>query len=134
MAAARRHDGGPVVWAGSADLADEVTGYFEPGAVSSVANSRPDARREEAGPLRERLAELVREVSGPEADVHLASVAFPRAIGTLAAAAGMRILGIDLGARSATRASPSRMARLRAGAMPAAAWPARSSGLVRPGG
>jgi MutL protein len=104
VAAARRHDGGPVVWAGSADLADEVIGFFEPGAASAVANPRPDARREDTGPLRDRLAELVREVSGPEEDAHLASVAFPRAIGTLAAAAGMRILGIDLGARSATRA------------------------------
>ena len=104
VATARRERGAPVIWAGSADLAADVIGLFEPGAASSVPNPRPDARREEAGPLRARLAELMREVATPEEEVHLASVSFPRAIGALARAAGLRVLGVDLGARSATRA------------------------------
>jgi hypothetical protein len=104
VASARREGTGPVIWAGSADLAGEVVDLFEPGAASSVPNARPDARSEDPGPLRARLAEVLREVASPEDDVHLASVAFPRSVGALAGAAGLRILGIDLGARSATRA------------------------------
>jgi hypothetical protein len=104
VAAARSEGSGPVIWAGSADLAADVVELFEPGAATIVANPRPDARREEPGPLRARLAELLREVSTPEEAAHLASVAFPRAIGALARGAGLRVLGIDVGARSATRA------------------------------
>ena len=103
-ASARRPGSGPVIWAGSVDLAGDVLNLFEPGAASSVANPRPDARREDPVPLRMRLVELLREVASPEDEVHLASVAFPRAMGALAAATGLRILGIDVGARSATRA------------------------------
>jgi hypothetical protein len=104
VASARREGTGPVIWAGSTDLAREVVHLFEPGAASSVPNARPDARSEDPGPLRTRLAEVLREVAGTEDDVHLASVAFPRSVGALAGIAGLRILGIDLGALSATRA------------------------------
>ena len=104
VAAARREGSGQVIWAGSVDLADDVVALFEPGAATSVPNPRPDARREDTGPLRTRLVDLLREVANPEDRIHMASVAFPRAIGALAGATGMRILGIDLGARSATRA------------------------------
>lgn len=104
VAAARREGSGPVIWAGSADLAADVGDMFEPGAATIVANPRPDARREEPGALRARLAELLREVATPEEAVHLSSVAFPRAIGVLARGTGLRVLGIDVGARSATRA------------------------------
>ena len=104
VASARRPDGGPVIWAGSSALAEEVTGLFEPGAVTSVPNPRPDARHEEPAPLRGHLAVLLREVVTPEEEAHLSSVAFPRAIGALAGVTGLRILGVDLGARSATRA------------------------------
>jgi len=104
VATARRPGGGPVVWAGSAELADDVAALFEPGATSSVANCRPDARREEPATLQARLAELLREEVTSEDETHLSFVAFPRAIGALAALTGLRILGIDLGARSATRA------------------------------
>lgn len=104
VASARRAGGGPVIWAGSTELGDEVVELFEPGAASSVPNPRPDARHEDPGPLRARLAELLREALTPEDEIHLASVSFPRAIGALASATGLRILGVDLGARSATRA------------------------------
>lgn len=104
VAAARRTGGGPVVWAGSAALAEEVIDLFEPGAASAVANPRPDARHEEPAALRQRMAELLREAVTPEDETHLSSVAFPRAIAALASATGLRILGVDLGARSATRA------------------------------
>ena len=104
VASARRPDGGPVVWAGAADLVEEVADLFEPGALTSVPSPRPDARREEPAALRARLGELLREIVTKEDEAHLASVAFPRAIGALAAASGLRILGVDLGARSATRA------------------------------
>ena len=43
VAAARRVDGGPVVWAGSARLADPVRALFEPGAVTAVGNAQADA-------------------------------------------------------------------------------------------
>ncbi len=104
VAAARRAGGGPVIWAGSAALADEVIDLFEPGAASAVANPRPDARRDEPDALRARMSELLRDAVTPEDETHLSSVAFPRAIGALASATGLRILGVDLGARSATRA------------------------------
>ena len=104
VASARRPGGGAVIWAGSAGLADEVIGFFEPGTVSVVANPRPDARREEPAALRARMSELLRDAVTPEDETHLSSVAFPRAIGALASATGLRILGVDLGARSATRA------------------------------
>lgn len=103
VAAARRSGGGPVVWAGSSALADEVIGLFEPGAASAVANPRPDARHEEPAALRARLAELLRDAVIPEDETHLSSVSFPRAVGALASATGLRILGVDLGARAATR-------------------------------
>jgi hypothetical protein len=101
VASARLPDSGAVVWAGSALLADDVAAMFEEGAVSAVANPRPDARREEAGPLRDRLQGVLREIVADEGERHLASVAFPRAIGALAADGGLRILGVDVGARGA---------------------------------
>ena len=104
VAAARRPGDGPVVWAGSAALADEVAALFEPDAVTAVANPRPDPRHEAPGELRARLAEMLRVTVGPEGETHLSPVAFGRAIAALAAASGLRILGVDLGARSATRA------------------------------
>jgi hypothetical protein len=104
VASARRPGGGPVIWAGSAALAAEVIGLFEADAATAVANPRPDARHDDPAPLRARLAELLRDAVTPEDETHLASIAFPRAIGALAAASGLRVLGVDLGARSATRA------------------------------
>ena len=104
VAAARRAGGGAVVWAGSAALADEVTELFDPGELSVVDNARPDARHEVPAALRARMVELLRDAVTPEDETHLSSIAFPRAIGALASATGLRILGVDLGARSATRA------------------------------
>jgi hypothetical protein len=104
VASARLPESGPVVWAGSTLLADDVAALFEEGAVAAVANPRPDARREEAGPLRDRLQVVLREIVADEDERHLASVAFPRAIGALAADGGLRILGVDIGARGAVHA------------------------------
>ena len=103
VASARPPDGGPVVWAGSARLADEVALLFEGGAVSAVANARPDPRREEPGPLRERLQAILRQVVAQEDEAHLSTVAFPRAVGAIAADGGLRVLAVDVGARGATR-------------------------------
>jgi hypothetical protein len=104
VASARRPGGGPVVWAGSAELAADAEALFEAGAASSVSNPRPDARREEPDALEARLADLLRQAVTPEDQAHLTFVAFPRAIGALAASTGLRVLGLDLGARTATSA------------------------------
>ena len=104
VAAVRRPGSAPVVWAGAGDLAEQVVGLFEPEAASSVSNPRPDARREEPEALHVRLGALLREVAGPEDETHLAAVTFPRAVGRLASLSGLRLLGVDLGARSATYA------------------------------
>lgn len=104
VAAARRPGGGPVVWAGSADLADEISALFEDGATTVIANARPDARREEPTALREHLQELLRTVVARDEETHLSAIAMPRAVGALAAVSGLRVLAVDIGARSAIRA------------------------------
>ena len=104
VAAARRRGGGPVVWAGAAEMADGIVALFEAGAVSVVANPRPDARREAATALREHLQALLRRVVAREEETHLSAIAMPRAIGAVAAAAGLRVLAVDIGARGALRA------------------------------
>jgi hypothetical protein len=103
VAAARRTGGPPVVWAGSKLLTDDVAAAFEQGAVTSVANPRPDPRREDADPLREHLRELLRTAIVRDDEAHLASVALPRAVGALAAEGAMRVLAVDIGARTALR-------------------------------
>jgi hypothetical protein len=104
VASARRRGSGPVIWAGSADLAGEVTALFEPEGCSTVGNVRPDPRREMTAPLREHLQRLLRTVVAREDETHLAAIALPRAIGALAAASGLRILAVDIGARGAISA------------------------------
>ena len=104
VASARLPESGPVVWAGSTLLADDVAALFEAGAVSAVANPRPDARREDLGPLRDRLQAVLREIVADEDERHLASVAFPRAIAAVAVDGGLRILGVDVGALGAVHA------------------------------
>jgi hypothetical protein len=104
VASARLPDSGPVIWAGSALLADDVAALFEAGAVAPVPNPRPDARREEPGPLRDRLQVVLREIVANEDETHLATIAFPRAVSTLAVDGGLRVLGIEVGARGAVHA------------------------------
>ena len=104
VASARRRGGGPVIWAGSAELADEVAALFEPEGCAAVGNVRPDPRREMPAPLREHLQGLLRTVVAREDETHLAAIALPRAIGALAAASGLRIRAIDIGARGAISA------------------------------
>lgn len=104
VAAARRTGAGPLIWAGSASLAEDVASLFEANATVVAANPRPDARREDLPPLRERLLAVLRTTLAGEEEAHLSSVALPRAVGALAASGGMRILAVDLGARAAVRA------------------------------
>jgi hypothetical protein len=101
VAASRRAGDGLVVWAGSADLAEEVAALFEPDRFSTVANARPDARRDDPAPLREHLQALLRTVVAREDETHLSAIALPRAIGALAAGSGLRVMAVDIGARSA---------------------------------
>ncbi len=103
VAAARRPAGGPVIWAGSSDLAADVVELFEPGATTVVPNPRPDARREAPGPLRDHLVELLRDEVSVDEETHLASSTFARSVGALAGLSGLRILGVDVGAGSAVR-------------------------------
>jgi MutL protein len=105
VASARRPGAGAVVWAGSVALADEVRALFEPDAATAVANPRPDHRREELAPLRTHLQELLRHVAAAERETNLSTVAMPRAIGALARTSGLRVLGVDVGARTAIRAT-----------------------------
>lgn len=104
VASARRRGGGPVIWAGSSQLAAEVATLFEPGACQAVGNVRPDAKGESTAPLREHLQGLLRTVVAREDETHLAAIALPRAVGALAAASGLRILAVDIGARGAISA------------------------------
>ncbi len=104
VASARRRGSGPVIWAGSAELAAEVGAMFELEGCTTVGNVRPDPRREVMAPLREHLQGLLRTVVAREDETHLAAIALPRAIGALAAASGLRILAVDIGARGAISA------------------------------
>jgi hypothetical protein len=104
VAAARPADGGPVVWAGSGDLSGTVEDLFEPGAVTVVANPRPTAHREHGGELREHLQALLRETVAQEDQAHLAPTTLPRSVSAIAAAGGLRVLAVDIGARGAIRA------------------------------
>lgn len=115
VAAARRPGGPPVVWAGSAALAEDVRGMFEKGAATAVANPRPDARRDEPAALRTHLQALLRRTVGPEDEERLTPVALPRAVGALSAATGFRILAVDIGATTAMRvlAEPDGMTESR---------------------
>ncbi len=103
LVAAARGDGrAPVVWAGSAALADEVTALFEPGALTVVGNPRPSADREEPAALRRHLELLLQQIVEPGGFIHLAPVSFRRAIHELARASNLSILGVDVGARYAS--------------------------------
>lgn len=100
VAATRATGNGPVVWAGTSRLAEEVVAMFEPDAATAVASPRADARHENPDALREHLRELRGSVVQEE-EAHLASVAFPRAVGELARRGALRVLAVDIGARAA---------------------------------
>jgi MutL protein len=104
VAAARRPGHGPVLWAGTRQLASEVASLFEPGAATALANPRPSAQHERGAELREHLQELLRAVVARDDEAHLASVSLPRAAAAIAADGALRVLAVDLGARGATRA------------------------------
>lgn len=102
VAAARGTARQPVIWAGSASLADEVSALFEDGAVQRVPNPRPTARDENALPLRLALEELLQRMVEPGGVRQLTPVSFRRAISELARSTMRRVLGVDLGARYLT--------------------------------
>lgn len=102
VAAARRGGRTPVIWAGSAALADEVAGFFEPGVVSTVSNPRPAAGSEELGPLRHHLEELLDRLVESGGTRNLAPIGFRRTIAEIAREERLRVGGVDLGARYAT--------------------------------
>jgi hypothetical protein len=104
VAAARRPGGAPVIWAGDRELTADVAALFEDGAVSSVASARPEERLERPAALREHLGSVLRETLAAEDQAHLAPIALPRAVGALAGLTGLRVLGVDVGARGAIRA------------------------------
>lgn len=101
VAAARGGSGGPVIWAGSRALVDEVSVLFDDGAMTSVPNPRPDPDREDPGPLRHHLEGLLQQIVEPGGFIHLAPVSFRRAVEELARASNLRILGVDVGAHYA---------------------------------
>lgn len=99
VAAARGGGEAPVIWAGSRALSDEVTALFQPGVVTSLANPRPRQDRLDPAPLRQHLETLLQQIIEPGGFIHLAPVSFRRAVTALARASGLRILGVDIGAR-----------------------------------
>jgi hypothetical protein len=102
VAAARGASRTPVLWAGSAGLADEVALLFEPGAVEAVANPRPTAGEEDPLPLRHALEALLQQLVEPGGVRQLTPVSFRRAVAELARSTERRVLGVDLGARYAS--------------------------------
>ena len=108
VAATRRPEAGPVVWAGTSRLSEAAEALFEPDAVTVVANARPSAHQERGSQLREHLAGLLRTVAAREDQSRLAAVALPRAAAAIAADGGLRVLLVDVGARGAVRAVAER--------------------------
>ncbi|HLY36339.1 MAG TPA: glutamate mutase L [Candidatus Limnocylindria bacterium] len=102
IAAARGGGRSPVIWAGSALLADEVSALFDPGVVSTVANPRPSADEEDAAPLRHHLEELLDRLVESGGTRNLAPIGFRRTIAEIAREEGLRVGAVDLGARYAT--------------------------------
>ena len=72
LVAAARRPGGAGRLGRIRALRDEVVAMFER-SRAEVPNPRPDARRDDPGPLRERLRELLRDVAAPEEDAPVAS-------------------------------------------------------------
>lgn len=102
VAVARGSSGGPVIWAGASALASEVRDLFEEGAVSLVANPRPDALSEDLEPLRHALEDLLQRVVEPAGTRQHTPVAFRRAVAQLARSSVRRVVGVDVGARYLT--------------------------------
>lgn len=102
VAAARGGSGAPVIWAGAASLADEVTMLFEPDAVSIVDNPRPSAPDENPVPLRHALEDLLQRAIEPAGTRQHTPVAFRRAVAQLAGSTQRRIVGVDVGSRYLT--------------------------------
>jgi hypothetical protein len=104
VAAARRPGAAGVIWAGDRDLAPAIEALFEPGAVTAVPSPRPDAGHDQPEGLREHLGQVLREALARDDEAHLAPIAMPRATAALAGLTALRVLAVDVGARSAMRA------------------------------
>ncbi len=102
VAAARGGGRSPVVWGGSAALADDVAALFAEGVVTSVRNPRPTAREESLDPLRHHLEELLNQVMETGGTRSLAPIAFRRAVAEIAREERLQVGAVDLGARYAT--------------------------------
>ncbi|HSM38858.1 MAG TPA: glutamate mutase L [Candidatus Limnocylindrales bacterium] len=102
VAVARTGSTAPVVWAGASALSGEISGMFEDGAVTVVANPRPSPNSEELDPLRHVLEDLLQQVVEPAGTRQHTPVAFRRAIAELARTSVRRVAGVDLGARYLT--------------------------------
>lgn len=115
VAAARNRGSGPVIWAGSTLLGETVGALFEPGAVTAIENPRPSPEIVAPGPLRRHLEGLLQRTVEPRSTIHLAPVALRRGLAELGRAAGLRVLGVDVGARYVTlaRADPDGQAESR---------------------
>lgn len=100
-AAARGTAAQPVVWAGAADLADDVRRLFG-GAVTVLANPVPNEGAERPAALRAHLEALLQNAGDARGSQRLTPVSYRRAITELARGADLRILGVDVGARYAT--------------------------------
>lgn len=103
LIAAARHGGrSPVIWAGSAALADEVAALFEPGVVTTVPNPRPSASEEALTPVRTYLEELLERFVQGGGTRNLAPIGFRRAVAEVAREERLCVGAVDLGARYAT--------------------------------
>ena len=101
-AAARGGGRSPVIWAGSAALAEEVSALFDAGVVAIVPNPRPSAEDEDVRPLRHHLEELLDRLVESGGTRNLAPIGFRRTIAEIARQEGLRVGAVDLGARYAT--------------------------------
>ncbi len=102
VAAARQGSASPVIWAGSAVLAEEVAALFEPGVVATVPNPRPTAGEESLAPLRQYLEGLLDRFVEAGETRHLSPIGFRRAVAEVAREDRLCIGAVDLGARYAT--------------------------------
>lgn len=102
VAAARGGSRAPLIWSGSAALANDVAALFEDGVVTAVRNPRPTAGEESPDRLRQHLEELLDRLVESGGTRSLAPIAFRRAVAEIAREERLRVGAVDLGARYAT--------------------------------
>ncbi len=101
-AAARGPDAeAPIIWAGSS-AAEPAVRALVGDALQIAPNPRPGRSLRDAEPLRHHLETLLQGMVEPRGVRRLAPIAFRRAVGAVARNTGLRVVGVDLGARYAT--------------------------------